>query len=281
MSQEGSIDQLPAGDTKQKMQNWAQDIVSGRLAQAGRQFDGISDNKTQLVNDLLNNPAFAALPEQKQNQLLDGLRSGYDMMQYAPGEPSEAQLALEARLQKHFGIPAAEVKPELNTEVNSETRSEQVSLSDFEQTLKQNAGLFGGGAKSPKIQEQGQSLFAANPNQIQQASQLLSDGKYFAELSNILSKQSTETIATVLTQPTIRGLDIIESADNPVAGQFLTALAESQQADAEALIADTLKKFDGIFVDREQPFEILIQSPAFQTLSADLQEKIKNLVKYF
>ncbi len=286
MSKDGSIAQMPEGASKQKMQDWAQDIVTGRLAQASNNFDGITPRITQHVNELINNPAFASLPADKQERLLDGLRSGFKLMPYAPGEPSAAQLALEQRLQKHFGSAESEVKaasPQAMTETQSAAEPEQTSLAEFEQSLKQKASLFGGSAKQDKILSQGQRLFAASPEQQQAASQSLSDSQYYQELGQLLAQTSDAVIAQTLTRPSIRGVDVMKEVDNQIAGQLLIALANEKpnQADAEELIASTLKAFDGIFKDREKPFEILQASAAFQNLSPELQADIKALLKFF
>ena len=68
-----------------------------------------------------------------------------------------------------------------------------------------------------------------------------------------------------------------------MAGKLLTALAQRKDISvgAEDIIAGTVEAFDGIFNDREAPFEMLMESQAFEKLSADLQARIKDLTKYW
>ena len=277
MAASGAIEKLPEGETRDKIQQWAKDVVSGRLAQAGRKFDGFTPSATKEVAALLDNPAFSTLPEDRQNRLMDGLRTGFEMMGYQKESLSPEQSALYNRLESHFGALQVEVTPEVAQDAPA------VSMADFESTVDEKAGLFGGGKKQNRIVEQGTQLFTQVPEQRQAVSQLLSDTQHYEELGRILTTQNDETIADTLTHPDIRGVRVIEASDNDVAGQFLTALARQKDAKvgAEDIIAGTLKAFDGTFKDREAPFEILQQSDAYDKLSRELQEKIAELLKYF
>ena len=277
MSASGDLNKLPEGATKEKMNQWAQDIVSGRLAQAARQFDGVTERTTQKVNDLIQHPAFAQLPQEKQERLLNGLQSGFEMMSYLPAERlSEGAKQLQSQLSEHFGVAPAATAP-------TAPASQSFTMDMLKNTLQEKVGLFGKSEHESKLVTQGQALAATGAAQHQEVSQLLSDAQAYSALAKILSHSDDEAIATTLTHPDIRGIKIIEAAEDPVAGKLLTALAQRKDISvgAEDIIAGTVEAFDGIFNDREAPFEMLMESQAFEKLSADLQARIKDLTKYW
>lgn len=274
-----------APDTRHALERWAGEIAATRLQPALQSWDPWTPGASEALLAQIDAPAFQTLSPEVQAHKLRPLQSQLALHGEYIEPDNEAAMTLlrryhqEAAAQALSSGPEAEALPE---DAPSEVATQSPEFEALQATLtRRRSQGFSRRDKAEAVAQQALALWQQQPQERLALAQSLEEHNYPETLHEILAQAQAEDLRTLLTDARFDAVKLLEQASNPVAGQILTRLATVANPAVEQILADTVEAYSGTLWDREKPFEILADTPAFDNLSPELREKIQDLISFW
>ncbi|MBF2052027.1 MAG: LysM peptidoglycan-binding domain-containing protein [Candidatus Sericytochromatia bacterium] len=273
---------LADAQLQQRLESWATEIAAARFSREAQRWDGFSEGQAASLNQHLNSAAFNALPAERQHQLLQALTMTYDIARSLPNAGPETQAllsTLQPRLEPQLGhAPTAEAAP-----AEVETAASSPEYQTLAETLARKSsrwGSFSHADKAALLKQQAEAVWQAQPaERARLALDLAHNDQH--ELAGELLSREPALAADILQQPGFPAVRLLDNLKDGPAIDLMLGLARSATPEAQQVLSDTLEAFDAFFSfqDRTAPFAQLTQSPAFASLSPELQARIRDFVR--